>query len=91
MVAMTPQKIEGGEYLTVREAVEFMGCTEGWVRMLLGTGRLAGKRFGERAWMIPIEAARQARDNLSTRATARKHLAKRPAAKRKKSAKKKKK
>jgi hypothetical protein len=41
--------------------------------------------------MIPLEAAREARDNLTTRATARKHLAKRPAAKRKKSAKKKKK
>lgn len=87
---MTPQKIEGGEYLTVREAVEFMGCTEGWVRMLLGTGKLAGKRFGQRAWMIPVEAAREARDNLTSRSVARKHLAKRPAAKRKKLAKRKK-
>jgi excisionase family DNA binding protein len=90
MVAMSPQKLEGGEYLTVREAVELMGCTEGWVRMLLGTGRLAGRRFGERVWLIPIEAAREARDNLTTRATAKRHMAKRPLAKRKKSAKRKK-
>jgi excisionase family DNA binding protein len=91
MVSMTAQKIEGGEYLTVREAVDLMGCTEGWVRMLLGTGRLQGRRFGERVWLIPIEAAREARDNLSTRSAGKNHLAKRPAAKRKKSAKKKKK
>jgi excisionase family DNA binding protein len=91
MVTMTPQKIEGGEYLTVKEAVDLMGCTEGWVRMLLGTGRLQGRRFGERVWLIPIEAAREARDNLSTRSAGKSHLAKRPAAKRKKSAKKKKK
>jgi Rne/Rng family ribonuclease len=58
MVSM-PQRIDGGEYLTVAEAVGVMGCTEGWVRMLLGTGRLAGKRFGARAWMIPLEAARE--------------------------------
>lgn len=87
---MCPQKIEGGEYLTVREAVDVMGCTEGWIRMLLGTGKLPGRRFGERVWLIPVEAAREARDNLSTRANAKKHLAKRPVSKRKKTAKRKK-
>jgi excisionase family DNA binding protein len=91
MVSMTPQKIEGGEYLTVREAVDLMGCTEGWVRMLLGTGKLQGRRFGERVWLIPIEAAREARDNLSTRSVGKNHLAKRPVSKRTKAAKKKKK
>jgi len=88
---MTPHKLESGEYLTVLEAVDLMGCTEGWVRMLLGTGRLRGIRHGQRVWLIPIEAAREARDNLSTRSVGKNHLAKRPAAKRKKSAKKKKK
>ena len=88
---MAPEKIEGGEYLSVREAVKLMGCTEGWVRMLLGTGKLQGTRFGKRVWLIPIEAAREARDNLSTRSVGKSHLAKRPAAKRKKSDKKKKK
>jgi len=91
MITMSPQKIEGGEYLTVREAVGLMGCTEGWVRMLLGTGKLLGRRFGERVWLIPVEAAREARDNLSTRSVGKNHLAKRPVSKRKKSAKKKKK
>lgn len=82
---MTPQRIDGGEYLTVAETVEVMGCTDGWVRMLLRDGRLPGaRRIGQRVWLIPAAAAREARDNLSTRSNAKRHLAKRPAAKRKK-------
>lgn len=84
MIVMTPQKIDGGEYLTVAEAVEVMGCTEGWIRHLLGSGKLLGaRRFGQRVWLIPTAAAARARDGLTTRANANKHLAKRPAAKRK--------
>lgn len=79
-----PQKIDGGEYLTVSEAVAYMGCTPGWVRYLLREGKLRGKRLSERVWLIPIEAAREARDALTTRASGKRHLAKRPAAKRKK-------
>lgn len=85
MVAMTPQKLDGGEYLTVSEAVELMGCTDGWVRILLREGRIKGaKRIGQRVWLIPTAAAREARDALTTRSVGKKHLAKRPAAKRKK-------
>lgn len=60
-------KVEGGEWLTVAEAVEFMGCTDGWVRMLLRSGRLQGKRLGERVWLIPLAAAKEAKANLSSR------------------------
>lgn len=82
---MAPEKLDGGEYLTVAEAVEVMGCTEGWVRALLGQGKIPGaRRIGQRVWLIPAAAAREARDNLTTRAVGKKHLAKRPAAKRKK-------
>jgi excisionase family DNA binding protein len=85
MIAMAPEKIDGGEYLTVSEAVDFMGCTDGWVRALLREGKLPGsRRIGLRVWLIPVKAAKEARDNLTTRANAKKHLAKRPAAKRKK-------
>jgi len=86
---MSPQKIDGGEYLTVAEAVNAIGCTEGWVRMLLRDGKLRGRRFGERVWLIPVEACREARDALTTRANAKRHLAKRPAATRKKAKRKK--
>lgn len=82
---MAPQKIDSGEYLTVAEAVEVMGCTEGWIRHLLGEGKLPGaRRIGLRVWLIPTAAAKAARDGLSTRSVGKKHLAKRPAAARKK-------
>lgn len=85
---MTPQKIDGGEYLTVAEAVEVMGCTQGWVRYLLGSGQIFGaRRIGQRVWLIPAAAARQARDGLTTRSNGKKHLAKRPVSSRKKAAK----
>jgi hypothetical protein len=90
MVTMA-QKIDGGEYLTVAEAVEIMGCTEGWIRHLLGEGKLAGaRRIGQRIWLIPSQAAQKARDGLTTRSAGKKHLAKRPAATRKKRARKRK-
>lgn len=82
MVAMAD--IEKGRYLTVAEAVEHMGCSEAWVRTLLGRGELLGaKRIGQRVWLIPEAAATRARDGLTTRAKSKRHMAKRPAAKRK--------
>ena len=82
---MSPQKIDGGQYLTVAEAVEHMGCSEAWVRTLLGKGKLAGaRRIGQRVWLIPQAAATEARDALTTRSVGKKHLAKRPASSRKK-------
>ena len=84
------QKLDGGEYLTVSEAVGVMGCTEGWIRALLGRKQIPGaRRFGQRVWLIPVAAAKEARDNLTSRANANKHLAKRPAASRKKAKRKK--
>lgn len=79
------QQIDGGEYLTVAEATELMGCSEGWVRTLLSEGKLAGaRRIGQRVWLIPAAAAREARDSLTTRSVGKKHLAKRPVSSRKK-------
>lgn len=84
MIAMA-QQIDGGEYLTVAEATELMGCSEGWVRTLLSEGKLAGaRRIGQRVWLIPVAAAREARDGLTTRSVGKKHLAKRPVSSRKK-------
>ena len=79
--------IDGGEYLTVAEAVEVMGCTEGWIRHLLGKGKINGaRRIGQRVWLIPAIAARSVRDGLSTRSVGKKHMAKRPVSSRKKPA-----
>lgn len=40
------------EWMTVAEAAKAAGCTEGWVRLLLGDGRLKGWKAGARAWLI---------------------------------------
>lgn len=76
--------IDGVEYLTIAEAVTYMGCTDGWVRMLLRNKKLRGKQIGQRLWLVTRESAAEVRDSLTTRATGKKHLAQRPAALRKK-------
>jgi|APCry1669189034_1035192.scaffolds.fasta_scaffold03106_1 hypothetical protein len=83
MIAMA-HKIEGGEYLTIAEAVAYIGCTDSWVRHLIREGKLIVRTFSERLKLVPLAEAERARDGLSTRANGKKHLAKRPAAKRKK-------
>lgn len=77
-------RIEGGEYLTIAEAVEHIGCTDSWVRHLIREGKLRVRTFSERVKLVPLAEADRARDGLTTRAKAKKHLAKRPAAGRKK-------
>jgi hypothetical protein len=74
--------IDGVEYLTVPEAVEFMGCTDGWVRILCRDGKLESRLLGKRLRLVAKRSAAHVRDTLTTRAKGKKHLAKRPAAKR---------
>jgi excisionase family DNA binding protein len=85
MVSMA-YNIDGVDYLTVSEAVEFIGCTDGWVRVLCREGRLESRMLGKRLRLVAKSSAAHIRDTLTTRATGKKHLAKRPAAKRKKAA-----
>lgn len=75
--------IDGVDYLTVPEAVEFIGCTEGWVRHLCREEKLESRMLGKRLRLVAKRSAAHVRDTLTTRATWKKHLAKRPAAKRK--------
>ncbi|NBZ96830.1 MAG: DNA-binding protein [Proteobacteria bacterium] len=82
MVTMA-YNIDGIDYLTIPEAVDFMGCTDGWVRALCRDGRLASRMLGKRLRLVEKRSAAEVRDSLSTRAKGKKHLAKRPAAKRK--------
>jgi len=79
--------IDGVDYLTIAEAVEFMGCTDGWVRMLCRKGKLESRMMGKRLRLVAKRSAAHVRDTLTTRATGKKHLAARPAARRKKAAK----
>jgi hypothetical protein len=61
------ETIDGLKMLTVTETAKHMGCTDGWVRMLLLQGRLVGRKFGERLWLIPLSAAEEAKGGLSVR------------------------
>ena len=42
------------KYLTVIQAADQAGCTVSYVRRLLRNGVISGEKFGERAWVIPI-------------------------------------
>jgi excisionase family DNA binding protein len=86
MVSMA-YNIDGVDYLTVSEAVEFIGCTDGWVRVLCREGKLESRMMGKRLRLVAKRSAAHVRDALTTRATGKKHLAKRPASRRKKAAK----
>jgi excisionase family DNA binding protein len=88
MVTMA-YNIDGVDYLTISEAVEFMGCTDGWVRALCRDGKLSSRMLGKRLRLVEKRSAAEIRDSLTTRAVGKKHLAKRPAAKRKKAKRKK--
>lgn len=77
------ETVDGQRHLTIAETVEFMGCTDGWVRKLLRSGKLRGRRIGQRLWLVLESSAKEARDDLTTRSTGKKHLAERPAAGRK--------
>lgn len=77
--------IDGVEYLTIAEAVTYMGCTDGWIRYLLReTDKLERRKIGQRLWLVSKASATRVRDELTTRAKGKKHLAQRPAALRKK-------
>lgn len=74
-----PVTINNTTYLHVTEAVEAIGCTDGWIRVMCREGRLPGAiKAGQRAWLIPVESAKAAKLELSARATV--HQAKKPAA-----------
>ena len=82
MIAL-PQQFQGGTWLTVTEAADFMGCSVGWVRMLILQQKLDATRVGNRTLLIPQSAAQKAKDGLTSRSLGKQGEANRPAAKRK--------
>jgi excisionase family DNA binding protein len=76
MIVASPDK----EWITVAEAVRLAGCTEGYLRRLLGEGdgRLTGWKAGERAWLVKRADVVALRESLTTRSNLRKD--ERPAA-----------
>ncbi len=55
------------EWITIAEAVEVAGCTDGWLRMLLAKGDLKGWKAGQRAWLLRRSDAVALKNTLTTR------------------------
>lgn len=77
MVSMA-HTLEGGTYLTIAEAVSYMGCTDSWLRHLIRTGKLKVRRLSERVQLIPVGEADRVKESLTTRSSGKRHLAERP-------------
>jgi excisionase family DNA binding protein len=71
------------EWITVAEAAALAGCTQGWVRLLLGDGRLAGWKAGARAWLIRRSDAEALKGTLTVRSVGRRDAPKKPAKRKK--------
>jgi hypothetical protein len=83
MVALaSPDK----NWLTTEEAAAIAGCTEGWLRLLLGKGdkRLEGWKVGERAWLVSRTSVESFKGSLTSRSVGKRQATKK-VAKRKKS------
>ena len=72
------------EWMTVRDAAEQAGCSEGWIRLLLARGEIEGWKSGERAWNVSVDAVAQLRKTLTSRSVGKRD-AKAPQPKRRKS------
>lgn len=70
-----------GKWVTVSEAVDLAGCTDGWIRHLLREGKLAGFQLNEWTWMVDRAGAIALRQHLSSRSNAAKQKAAKTAAK----------
>lgn len=71
-----------GKWVTVAEAVDLAGCTDGWIRHLLREGKLAGFQLNEWTWMVDRAGAVALRQHLSSRSNAAKQKAAKASAKR---------
>lgn len=56
-----------GKFVSVREAAEIIGCSEGLVRQMAIAGELAGEKFNGRAWAIVKAAAERVAKNPNER------------------------
>ncbi len=74
----------GKEWLSVAEAAGEAGCTDGWLRLLLGKNRQewtkAGRcwKVGERAWALHRDLVKEIAGGLSARSRGRRDTKKTP-------------
>lgn len=48
-----------GEFCTVKEAAEILGCTDAHVRRLLLDGKIDGFKFTEKSWAVTLVSLRR--------------------------------
>jgi hypothetical protein len=70
------------KWVSVSEACDLAGCTDGWIRHLLREGKLSGFQVNEWTWMVDRAEAVALRKNLSSRSNAAKDKPSKPAPKR---------
>lgn len=70
------------KWVSVSEAVGIAGCTDGWIRHLLRTGRLNGFQLNEWTWMVDRQDCVELRKSLSSRSNAAKGKGDKPGPKR---------
>lgn len=58
------------KWVSVAEACEIAGCTDGWVRHLLRSGKLEGCQVNDWVWLVDRKAAERLRGTLSSRSHA---------------------
>ena len=63
------------EWVTIGEAAELAGCTNGWLRMLLQKGELKGWKAGQRAWLLLRSDALALKTTLTTRSIGKRRSA----------------
>ena len=70
------------KWVSVSEACDLAGCTDGWIRHLLREGKLGGFQVNEWTWMVSRADAVALRENLSSRSNAAKEKPSKPTPKR---------
>lgn len=65
--------LEEFDLVSVSEAAEILGCTEGRIHQLLRAGTLPGKKLNERAWAINRADIESLAETPQTRGRPRKH------------------
>jgi hypothetical protein len=70
------------KWVSVSEACELAGCTDGWIRHLLRQGKLDGFQVNDWTWMVSRAQAVALRGSLSSRSNAAKDKPSKPSQKR---------
>ena len=70
------------KWVSVSEACELAGCTDGWIRHLLREGKLDGFQVNDWTWMVSRAQAVALRGSLTSRSNAAKDKPSKPSQKR---------